>query len=265
MTGKVYLVGAGPGDPDLLTVKALRVLRGADVVLYDELVAPEILRVIPQTARLENVGKRAGQKHITQLEINRRLVALARQGSTVARLKAGDPMVFARGGEEIEALREAGIDVEIVPGVTAGLGAAASIGIPLTLRGAASALVFVTGHLASGIEDFHIPPVSEQTTLVIYMPGAEYWRIRWKLRSSGVSGETPCAIISRATTPHEEVFFTSVEELPSAPHLPTPTLLVVGSVVGLATRNAAERSTERDVGNGLMDPLRDRLEERISA
>lgn len=138
------------------------------------------------------------------------------------------------------------------------------MGIPLTLRGAASALVFVTGHLASGVEDFHIPPIGEQTTLVIYMPGSEYWRISRKLKSSGIIGKIPCAIISRATTPHEEVFLTSVEELPSAPHLPTPTLLVVGSVVGLATRSGAERSTERDVGTGLIDPLRNRVEERIS-
>ena len=174
-------------------------------------------------------------------------------------------MVFARAGEEIQALREAGVDFEIVPGVTGGLGAAASIGIPLTLRGAASALVFVTGHLAAGDHDFHVPPVSTETTLVIYMPGSEYGRISRKLKESDISGETPCAIISRATTPYEQVFVTSVEQLCNAPRLPAPTLLVVGSVVTFANRITADRSTDHDLEKELSSSVGDRVEESISA
>src|SRR5579862_7137590 len=134
MSGKVYLVGAGPGDPELLTVKALRLLQTADVVLHDDLVAPEILALIPDTARLQNVGKRCGTKTMRQEEINFLMVTLAGSGLQVVRLKSGDPLIFGRAGEEMEALRRANVGYEIVPGVTSALGAAASAGIPLTHR-----------------------------------------------------------------------------------------------------------------------------------
>src|SRR5713226_2799671 len=148
MTGKVYLVGAGPGDPELLTLKALKLLRLADVVLPDELIGPEILASVPSSAQVHNVGKRCGRKSITQEEINALLVNHALLGLQVVRLKGGDPLIFGRGGEEMEALRKANIDFEIVPGVTAALGAAANAQIPLTHRQVASAIVLVTGHLA---------------------------------------------------------------------------------------------------------------------
>ena len=152
MKGKVYLVGAGPGDPELLTIKALRLLRTADAVLYDDLVAPEILNLLPSTAQLHNVGKRSGSKKVQQEEINFLMVALADSGLQVVRLKSGDPLIFGRAGEEIEYLRKAGISYEIVPGVTSALGAAAAAQIPLTHRRASSALVLLTAHQAVGSE-----------------------------------------------------------------------------------------------------------------
>ena len=141
MTGKVYLVGAGPGDPELLTLKALRLLRTAQAVLHDDLVAPEILRLIPSTVQLYNVGKRCGKKNVRQEEINFLMVELAASGLQVVRLKGGDPLIFGRAGEEIESLRKAGIPYEIVPGVTSALGAAAAAQIPLTHRNAASVVL----------------------------------------------------------------------------------------------------------------------------
>jgi len=155
MNGKVFLVGAGPGDPELLTVKALRLLRGAEVVLHDDLVTSEILRLISPTAQVQNVGKRCGTKTIRQEEINFLLVTLAAAGRQVVRLKSGDPLIFGRAGEEIEALRRANVEYEIVPGVTSALGAAAAAGIPLTHRRASSTLVLTTGNHASGFEKTH--------------------------------------------------------------------------------------------------------------
>src|ERR1039458_9836893 len=149
MKGKVYLVGAGPGDPELLTLKALRLLRSAEAVLHDELVAPEILKLIPSTAQIHNVGKRCGKKKILQGEIHCLMVALAASGLRVVRLKGGDPLIFGRAGEEIESLRRNNIPFEIVPGVTSALGAAAAAQIPLTHRRASSALVLITAHRAS--------------------------------------------------------------------------------------------------------------------
>src|ERR1700722_8530705 len=148
MNGKVYLVGAGPGDPELLTLKAVRLLHNADAVLHDDLVSPEILKFIPPTAQLHNVGKRCGKKKILQGEINCLMVALATSGLCVVRLKGGDPLIFGRAGEEIEALRANNIPFEIVPGVTSAMGAAAAAQIPLTHRRSSSAVVFITGHQA---------------------------------------------------------------------------------------------------------------------
>src|ERR1700751_2291702 len=175
MKGKVYLVGAGPGDPELLTLKALRVLKTAEAVLHDDLVSPEILRLIPSSAQVHNVGKRCGKKNIQQEEINFLMIALADSGLRVVRLKSGDPLIFGRAGEEIEALRKANIEFEIVPGITAALGAAANAQIPLTHRQVASAIVVVTGHRA-GSDEFADWPANIPTdaTVVVYMPGYEY-------------------------------------------------------------------------------------------
>ena len=234
MKGKVYLVGAGPGDPELLTVRALRLLQTAEAVLHDDLVSPEILQLIPSMARVHNVGKRAGTKKISQQEINFLMVALADSGLKVVRLKSGDPLIFGRAGEEIESLRKANIPYEIVPGVTSALGAAAAAQIPLTHRRESSALVLITGHQSSESEAANWSKLAGSgATLVIYMPGQNYSEIAARLKASGLAGETPCAVISRATTPHQQTHRTTVADLRRAPKLTAPTLLVVGEVVRL--------------------------------
>jgi uroporphyrin-III C-methyltransferase len=245
MNGKVYLVGAGPGDPELLTLKALRLLRNADAVLHDDLVAPEILNLIPSTAQVHNVGKRCGKKKILQGEINFLMIALAASGLQVVRLKGGDPLIFGRAGEEIEALRRNNIPFEIVPGVTSALGAAAVAQMPLTHRRASDALVLITAHraAASGNQQNDGADWSKLAasgaTLVIYMPGRDYAEIAMRLRAAGLAAETPCAIISRATTKYQRTHRTTVSDLHRAPQLAAPTLLVVGQVVRLADPAAA--------------------------
>src|SRR3989449_3776626 len=235
MAGKVYLVGAGPGDPELLTLKALRVLKAADVVLHDDLVGPEILSLVPPTAQLHNVGKRCGRKSATQAEINTLLVNYGLLDLQVVRLKGGDPLIFGRGGEEIEALRNANVEVEVIPGVTAALGAAAAAQIPLTHRRLSSSLILITNHHSSAASTTDWPAsISPTATVVVYMPGYAYAATARQLVAAGVKGSTPCAIISQATRPEERVFKTTIEELRSAPRLSPPTLLVVGEVVRLA-------------------------------
>jgi len=235
MRGKVYLVGAGPGDPELLTVKALRLLRSADAVLHDDLVAPEILKLIPSTAQLHNVGKRCGKKKILQGEINCLMVALAASGLRVIRLKGGDPLIFGRAGEEIEFLRSNNIPFEIVPGVTSALGAAAAAQIPLTDRRASDALLLITAHRASDKNSSDWSKlVASGATLVIYMPGQNYSDIARRLTSAGLAGETPCAVISRASTRHQRTHRTTVLDLHRTQQLASPTLLVVGEVVSLS-------------------------------
>lgn len=244
MKGKVYLVGAGPGDPELLTLKALRLLRTADVVLHDDLVAPEILQLIPSSAQIHNVGKRCGKKKILQGEINDLMVALAASGLRVVRLKGGDPLIFGRAGEEIETLRRNNIPFEIVPGVTSAMGAAAAAQIPLTHRRASSALVLITAHKAAekdavekDVSDWS-KFVGSGATLVIYMPGQNYADIAKRLMMAGLAGKTPCAVISRATTKHQRTHRTTVLDLHRTPQLAAPTLVVVGEVVGLADPTA---------------------------
>jgi uroporphyrin-III C-methyltransferase / precorrin-2 dehydrogenase / sirohydrochlorin ferrochelatase len=235
MKGKVYLVGAGPGDPELLTVKALRLLESANVVLHDDLVAPEILKLIPSTAQVQNVGKRCGTKTMRQEEINFLLVNLAGSGLQVVRLKSGDPLIFGRAGEEMEALRRSNIAYEIVPGVTSALGAAAAAGIPLTHRQTSSTLVLTAGHRASEnfVEEWS-QFAGADSTLVVYMPGHDYAGIADRLATAGFAQETPCAIISRATTPHQQVHYTTISSLHQSPRLAAPTLLVIGEAVRFA-------------------------------
>jgi len=230
MPGKVYLVGAGPGDPELLTRKAWRVLQTADVVLHDDLVSQEILRTISITAQLVNVGKRCGTQGISQNEINERMVELAQQGKLVARLKNGDPLLFGRAGEEMEALRLAGIEFEVVPGVTAALGAAASAGISLTDRRHASRVVFVTAHRAGATGLTNERHVAADTTYVIYMPGNRNAQLAEELQAAGIGREIPCVVISRATAKDETIFRTTVGKLAELPGVAAPSLLVVGSV-----------------------------------
>jgi uroporphyrin-III C-methyltransferase len=234
-TGTVFLVGVGPGDPDLLTLKAAKALRSADVVLHDELVSAEILGLIPASAQVINVGKRSGKKSTAQNEINNLLVQHALMGLQVVRLKGGDPFIYGRGGEELEALREAGVPVEVVPGITAALGAAASLQVPLTHREVSSALILVTG--SSRRED-HIANwpdrLPSNATVVVYMPGDDLCRLQARLMDSGVERATPCALISSATRESEQIHLTTVGDLHAAPLLAAPRMLVVGYVVRLA-------------------------------
>lgn len=234
MKGKVYLVGAGPGDPELLTLKALKKLKSADVVLHDELVSPEILALVPSSATVIGVGKRGGRPSISQPEINRLLIEYGLLGLEVVRLKGGDPFIFGRGGEELEAVRRSGLECEIVPGITAALGAAASIQVPLTHRDAASSLLLITGHRAHEIGMQFSQADLARTTVVIYMPGQQYSQIQKELISAGIGSTTQCAIVSQATTPYEQTHLTRVGELHKSPELPAPTLLVIGEVVRFA-------------------------------
>jgi uroporphyrin-III C-methyltransferase len=245
MSGKVYLVGAGPGDPELLTLKALRLLKSADVVLHDELIGPEILKLVPASTLLRNVGKRGGRKNIRQQEIDTLLVQYALLDLQVVRLKGGDPLIFGRAGEEIEALRRANIEFEIVPGISSMLGAAAAVQIPLTHRAFSSSLVVLTGHssppeASSDSIDVDSPNndwprrIAPGSTVVVYMPGYEYSTTSRHLVAAGLAPATPCAVISKATSPDQQVHQTTLQDLHSAPRLPSPTLLVVGEVVRFA-------------------------------
>jgi uroporphyrin-III C-methyltransferase len=265
MKGKVYLVGAGPGDPELLTLKALRLLRSADAVLHDDLVAPEILKLIPAAAQIHNVGKRCGKKKILQEEINFLMVALAASGHRVVRLKGGDPLIFGRAGEEIEALNDSHIPFEIVPGVTSALGAAAVAAIPLTHRRATDALVFITAHRASDRRASEKDATcwshlaASGATLVIYMPGQNYSDLARRLTLAGLAGDTSCAIVSRATTKYQRIHRTTVNALQCAPQLVAPTLLVVGEVVRLSDTTLVEQFVTPDLlpgqGSSLPMPL----------
>jgi uroporphyrin-III C-methyltransferase len=235
--GKVYLVGAGPGDPELLTVKALRVLREAEIVLHDALVSPEVLALIPSTARILGVGKRCGQPSISQNEINALLTSYATSGHVVVRLKSGDPLIFGRAGEEMEALRASAIPFEIVPGITAALGAAAAAQVPLTDRRLASRLVIATNHYAlDGIAPDCDFLTNRRTTLVLYMPGNDYAQVAEQMTLSGMSGETSCLIVSRACTSQQQLCATNLKELALVTPLPPPAVMVIGNVSCIAPK-----------------------------
>jgi uroporphyrin-III C-methyltransferase len=228
--GKVYLIGAGPGDPELLTVKAARLLERATIVLHDSLVSRQVLDLIPRQAGIIDVGKRCGQKLLTQGEINALLVSCAASQPVVIRLKGGDPLIFGRAGEEIEALRNAGIDFEIVPGITAALGAAAAAGISLTDRRAASQIVIATFSRGSDNSTLNWAAVTSNTTLVLYMPGADYAEVAHRMREAGLPDDLPCAIVSNASTAQQQIRRTTVAGLGGEEKLPAPALLIVGRV-----------------------------------
>jgi uroporphyrin-III C-methyltransferase len=238
MKGKVYLVGAGPGDPELLTLKGLRLLESADVVLHDDLVTPEILEHASPAAQVINVGKRCGRKTFSQTEINQLMISYASDNCTVVRLKGGDPLIFGRTGEEIEALREAGVEFEVVPGITSALGAAASAGVSLTDRRLSSSVIFMTGHRGAGDDAagrcmVSVPGEALPPTVVVYMP-SDYAAISEELTAAGWRGETPCLVVSNASTALETTLLTTLAELPQVPQLASPKLLIVGVVLEAA-------------------------------
>lgn len=230
MMGKVYLIGAGPGDPELLTLKAARLLTRADVVLHDALVSREVLAMISNVAEVIDVGKRAGRKLLTQEEINTLLVSYARKREIVVRLKGGDPSIFGRAGEEIESLRKAGIEYEIVPGITAALGAAAAAGISLTDRRVASHILLTTFSRGTDGSVMDWGWVTSTTTLVLYMPGAHYAEVSQRLLEGGLPTDLPCVIVSNAASSQQQVRWSSVARLASEEKLPAPALLIVGRV-----------------------------------
>ena len=234
---EVWLVGAGPGDPELLTLKALKALQGADVVVHDGLVSEAILDLAPASARRLSVAKRKSRHSYAQADINRLLVAFAREGLTVVRLKGGDPFIFGRGGEELEACRAAGVVCHVVPGVTAALAAGASAGAPLTHRGSAQAVTFITGHAAAGGEpDLDWASLAHANqTLVIYMGVSTAPAIAARLTAAGRAGSTPALVVEDASLPTERRIVTTLSGLgDAAAAVEGPALLIVGEAMALA-------------------------------
>ncbi len=257
--GRVSLVGAGPGDPELLTLKALRRLQAAEVILHDRLVSQEVLALANPDAWRLYVGKARSDHSLPQQDINRALVDWARAGKRVVRLKGGDPFIFGRGGEELETLAEAGVDFEVIPGITAASGCAAYAGIPLTHRDHAQSVRFITGHLKNGSADLDWPALaSPGQTLVFYMGLHGLPEICRQLVAQGLAPDTPVALIEQGSTARQRVHRGTLAGMPAAlrgESLKPPTLIIVGGVVALHDRLAwfdAERAMAEgwDTGRG---------------
>ena len=224
--GKVWLVGAGPGDPDLLTVKALRLIQSAHIILHDDLV-PRAILDLGRHAETVSVGKRCGVKNVTQEEINSLMIEQARKGRRVVRLKSGDPLIFGRAAEEMAALADAGVEFEVVPGITAAFAAAAAIPCSLTDRNSASNVTFSTGHHAASHHESQLPQL-EDATRVVYMPGRDLRMLAEQWLAEGLPAEFPCAVISRAAQPDQQVFETTLGELGDAAPAAAPSILLAG-------------------------------------
>jgi len=237
MTGKVWLVGAGPGDPELLTVKGLNCLREAQAVVFDRLVNPLLLQEAPAGCEFHDVGKEANCHPIPQPQINQILIDCARRGLKVVRLKGGDPFVFGRGSEEAQALREQGLAVEVVPGITSAIGGVAAAGIPVTHRHCASSFHVVTGHLQDGKEPQDWRKLAALSgTLVILMGMSQIHAICAALIDAGKAADTPAAVVMRASTPEQQVLcatLSTLAEQSTAAGFHAPALIVIGAVVSL--------------------------------
>lgn len=235
--GKAYLIGAGPGDPELLTLKAVRALGAADVVLVDDLVNRDVLQFVQSRARVIEVGKRGGCRSTPQAFIEKLMIRFAKRGHIVARLKGGDPLVFGRGGEELAALRRAGIESEVICGITAGIGAAAALGIPVTHRDCAQGVTFITGHTRIGGAVNWAALAASGTTLVIYMGMARLADIAAQLQDAGMPAHTPAAVIEHGTLPSQRSLITTLAALPQqvVRHgFGSPAVIVIGEVVNHA-------------------------------
>lgn len=239
MTGKVYLVGAGPGDPGLMTIKGMELLRKADVVMYDALANPDLLRECRPGAELIDAGKRGGDHHLKQWETNELLVKYASEGRTVVRLKGGDPFLFGRGAEEAEELRKAGVEVHVVPGVSSSISVPELAGIPVTHRDHASLVTFVTGHEKDGRSEDRIDwgkLVGGHGTIVVLMGLGNAGNISKRLVEGGMDPATPVAIICSGSTADQRVELTTVEDMEktvSGENLQPPGIMVIGSVASL--------------------------------
>jgi uroporphyrin-III C-methyltransferase len=237
---KVYLVGAGPGDPELLTLKAHRLISRAAVILHDDLVPPAILALAGPDAEVVNVGKRFGAQGVTQSEINERMIAIALRGLEVVRLKGGDPGIFGRLAEEIDALEAAAVPYEVVPGITAGIAAAASLGVSLTDRRKAARVVVITNHQAHAGATEEAAAwhglIRDDSTLVIYMPGHDFAGLRAELLAAGCAPDTPAALVSRASAPDERYRLTTAGDLDKLPRMDSPAVLLVGRSLDRAQR-----------------------------
>ena len=248
MKGKVYLVGAGPGDPELLTLKAVRALKQADVVLCDDLVGEGILDYARPNARIVPVGKRGGCKSTPQDFIERLMIAEARRGNIVVRLKGGDPFIFGRGGEECEALRKAGVDHEVVNGITSGVAAASALGIPLTHRDLCRGAIFVTGHERDGAATDWAALARTGMPLVIYMGVAHCEDIERELLAAGLPAATPAAVVSNATRADQRSIVTRLDRLAAdlrASGIASPAIMVIGEVARLAESAAGNPAAHR--------------------
>lgn len=248
-TGKVYLIGAGPGDIELMTLKAVRLLGEAGVVLLDDLVNREVLRFVARDAEVIEVGKRGGCKSMTQVSIHEQMLEHVRAGSIVARLKGGDPFVFGRGGEEMQCLVAAGVEVEVVSGVTAGVAVPAALGIPLTHRDCARSITFVTGHTCNDGSVNWRGLAGTGGTLVIYMGIANLPQIVAQLLAADLPPALPAAVIQHGTLPQQRSVVTTLAELPAAVRaqgIGSPAIVIVGDVVGIA----ASLSTSIEIFEG---------------
>lgn len=233
-------MGTGPGDPELLTLKAVRAIEAADLVLYDRLVSNDVLDLVGEGARLLYVGKTAGYHSRTQEEIHELLLSFAEAGANVVRLKGGDPLVFGRGGEEMDFLQQQGIRVEVIPGITSASGIAAELGIPLTHRGVATSVRFLTGHSRNGGPDpLYVAEnaADPDTTLVVYMGLSTLPSLAPKLMKHGLPPDTPAVAVERGTTPQQRMVFAMLKDLVNevkSEDLVSPTLIIIGKVVALS-------------------------------